>query len=161
VAEEKIRLQWIEYFYKFAELASTRSTCLRRQVGAVAIKENRLLASGYNGAPSKIPHCESRGCLRTRLNIPSGERLDVCWAAHAEQNVIVQAAIHGVCLKDSTLIITNQPCFTCAKLIINTKFNKVIFKESYPDELTINLFGAAMGTVFKENEFSVWEFNYF
>lgn len=133
------RPSWDEYFMKMAELAATRSTCLRRKVGAVIVREKRVLATGYNGAPSGLAHCEEVGCLREKLGIPSGERHEICRGAHAEQNAIIQAATLGVSLKGSTLYSTNQPCIICAKMIINAGLKKIIAKGGYPDKLAAEL----------------------
>lgn len=127
------RPSWDEYFSAMVQLASLRSTCLRRQVGAVIVRDNHVLASGYNGAPRGVSHCEV--CLRTRLNIPSGEKLDICRAAHAEQNVICQAAHEGIKIQNSTLYVSVSPCFTCAKMIINSGISVVKYIDGYPDEL--------------------------
>ena len=121
---------------KIAELAATRSTCLRRQVGAVIVKDKKILTTGYNGAPSGLQHCLDIGCLRDKLGIPSGERHELCRATHAEQNAIVQAALFGVSIKDSTLYSTTQPCILCTKLIINAGIKKIVIKHSYPDKMS-------------------------
>jgi len=121
---------------KIAELAATRSTCLRRQVGAVIVKDKKILATGYNGAPSGLRHCLDIGCLRDKLGIPSGERHELCRATHAEQNAIVQAALFGVSIRNSTLYSTTQPCILCTKLIINAGIKKIVIKDSYPDKMS-------------------------
>ena len=126
---------WDEYFIGIADLVSKRSTCLRRQVGAVLVKDKRILATGYNGAPSRIVHCSERGCLRQKLSIPSGERHELCYGLHAEQNAFLQAALHGTSLKDSTLYCNTQPCIICAKMIINAGIREVVIKGDYPDKL--------------------------
>lgn len=133
------RPSWDEYFMKMAELAATRSTCLRRKVGAVIVREKRVLATGYNGAPSGLAHCEEVGCLREKLGIPSGERHEICRGAHAEQNAIIQAATLGVSLTGSTLYSTNQPCIICAKMVINAGLKKIVTKGGYPDKLASEL----------------------
>jgi len=120
---------------QIAELVATRSTCLRRKVGAVLVKDKRILATGYNGAPRNLPHCEVTGCLREKLRIPSGERQEICRGLHAEQNAIIQAALYGTSIKGSTLYCTHQPCITCSKMIINAGIEKVVFKGEYPDRL--------------------------
>lgn len=132
----KTRPSWDEYFMRIAELAATRSTCLRRQVGAVIVKDKKILATGYNGAPSGLKHCLDIGCLRDKLGIPSGERHELCRATHAEQNAIVQAALFGVSIKDSTMYSTTQPCILCSKLIINAGIKKIVIKDSYPDPMS-------------------------
>jgi dCMP deaminase len=129
------RPSWDEYFLEMSKLISKRSTCLRRHVGAVAVRDKRILATGYNGAPSGLAHCNDIGCIRQKLNIPSGQRQELCRGLHAEQNVIIQAVIHKVDLKDSVLYITNQPCVTCTKMLISVGVKKIIILEGYPDEL--------------------------
>jgi dCMP deaminase len=130
------RPDWDEYFLDIAELVSRRATCRRRSVGAVLVKEKRILATGYNGAPSGLRHCLDLGCLREQNNVPSGERHELCRGLHAEQNSIIQAALHGVSVKDATLYCTNHPCVICAKMIINAGVAKVIFREGYSDQLS-------------------------
>ena len=120
---------------KIAELVSTRSTCLRRKVGAVIVKEKRILATGYNGAPTGLKHCDETGCLREKLKIPSGERHELCRGLHAEQNAIIQAAYYGVSIKGSVLYVTCHPCSVCAKMIINAGIKEVVIKEGYPDKM--------------------------
>ena len=146
VTEEMItptRIPWREYFMKIAELASERSTCLRRKVGAVAVRDNRILATGYNGAASGAPHCLDEGCLREELGIPSGERHELCRAIHAEMNVIIQASLHGVSLKGAELYCTHKPCFICAKMLVNAGIKTIIVHQAYPDENTDTLFSMA------------------
>ncbi len=128
---------WDEYFLQIAELVSKRSTCLRRKVGALVVKDRRILATGYNGTPSGITHCFKVGCLREKMNVPSGKRHELCRGLHAEQNVLLQASLHGVSLKDSTLYITNQPCIICAKMIINAGIREVVVAGSYPDLMAL------------------------
>ncbi len=122
------RPDWNEYFMSIAELVSKRSTCLRRKVGAVIVKDKRILSTGYNGAPSGIKHCIETGCLRERLNVPSGERHELCRGLHAEQNAIIQAAYHGVEIKDSVIYCTNLPCVICTKMLINAGRRKTLCK---------------------------------
>lgn len=131
-----MRPSWDEYFMEMAEIVKTRSTCLRRQVGAVVVKKKRILASGYNGAPTGLKHCEETGCLREQLGIPSGQRHELCRGLHAEQNAIIQASLHGVKLEGATIYVTHQPCIICAKMVINTGITKLVFKGDYPDELS-------------------------
>jgi dCMP deaminase len=130
------RPSWDEYFMGIARLAATRSTCLRRQVGAVIVKDKRVLTTGYNGAPAGLPHCLDIGCLRDKLKIPSGERHELCRATHAEQNAIVQAAALGVSIKDSVMYSTTHPCILCTKLIINAGIRKIVIEDSYPDQMS-------------------------
>lgn len=132
----RVRPTWDEYFMHIAELAATRSTCLRRQVGAVIVKDKKILATGYNGAPSGLKHCLDIGCLREKLKIPSGERHELCRATHAEQNAIVQAALFGVSIQDSAMYSTTQPCILCTKLIINAGIKKIVIQDSYPDRMS-------------------------
>lgn len=133
------RPSWDEYFMQIVDLVKTRSTCLRRQVGALIVKDKRILASGYNGAPAGVRHCEEVGCLRQQLNIPSGERHELCRAIHAEQNAIVQAAYSGTSVQGATLYVSLQPCSLCAKLMINAGIKKLVYRGSYPDELSLSL----------------------
>jgi dCMP deaminase len=130
------RPSWDEYFISIAGLVSTRSTCLRRKVGAVLIRDKKILATGYNGAPSNIKHCEKTGCLREKLRIPSGERHELCRGLHAEQNAILQAALHGVTVKDATLYSTTQPCIICAKMLINAGIKEIVIAGHYPDKMS-------------------------
>ena len=129
------RPTWDEYFMERAELARQRSTCLRRGVGAVIVKDNRVIATGYNGVPKGIRHCEETGCLRQQLNVPSGKMHELCRGLHAEQNAIIQAACMGSSIEGGTLYCTTQPCVICTKMIINAGIKRVVIKESYPDEL--------------------------
>ncbi len=137
------RPSWHEYFMNICGLVATRSTCTRRKVGAVLVKRKRILCSGYNGAPSKVPHCFETGCLREQLNVPSGEKHELCRGVHAEQNAIVQAAYHGIKVKDSTLYCTNQPCSICAKIIINAGIKIIYYKDGYDDPLSLDMFEKA------------------
>jgi dCMP deaminase len=137
----KKRPDWDTYFLRITQFVASRSTCLRRQVGAVIVKDRRILATGYNGAPNGVRHCFQLpgGCLRESRNIPSGQRQELCRGLHAEQNAILQAAAFGVSLKDSELYCTHQPCVTCAKMLINAGIKRVVFLGSYPDELSLEL----------------------
>jgi dCMP deaminase len=116
-------------------LVAKRSTCLRRHVGAVLVKDKKILATGYNGAPSGLEHCLDVGCLRDQLGIPSGERHELCRGLHAEQNAIIQAAYHGVQIRGATLYCTNHPCIICSKMIINAGIQRIIYEEGYADAL--------------------------
>ncbi len=129
------RPDWNSYFMEIATLVSKRSTCLRRQVGAIVVKDRNILTTGYNGVPSGITHCEVTGCLREKLNVPSGERHELCRGLHAEQNAIIQAAYHGTSIKDSVLYCTNLPCSICSKMIINAGIKKIIYQDGYMDKL--------------------------
>lgn len=131
-----MRASWDEYFMEIAEIVKTRSTCLRRQVGAVIVKDNRIITTGYNGAPSGLRHCtEMGGCERQRLGIPSGERHELCRALHAEQNAIIQAAKLGISTDQSAIYVTVQPCVICAKMLINAGIVRIVHKGDYPDAL--------------------------
>jgi len=137
------RPSWDDYFLDIASLVSTRSTCLRRKVGAVLVRDKRILASGYNGAPSSIEHCSIAGCVREKLKIPSGERHELCRGLHAEQNAFLQAALHGTSLKDAILYSTIQPCIICAKMIINAGIREIVYRGAYPDKMAMDFLKAA------------------
>lgn len=132
----RVRPDWDTYFMEMASLASRRSSCLRRAVGAVLVRDKRLLATGYNGVPSGVTHCEMTGCLREKLQVPSGERHELCRGLHAEQNAIIQAALHGVSTKGAVLYCTTLPCIICAKMLINAGVRKVYYLDGYSDSLT-------------------------
>lgn len=134
--EKKERPDWDSYFMAITVLVSKRSTCTRRSVGAVIVKDKRILSTGYNGAPSGIEHCSEIGCLREKLNVPSGEKHELCRGIHAEQNAIIQAAFHGVSIKGATLYCTNQPCSICAKMIINAGIKNIFYQEGYADSMS-------------------------
>ncbi len=133
--ENHNRPDWDTYFMRMAALVATRSTCLRRHVGAILVRDRRILASGYNGAPQKLDHCLDVGCLRAELNVPSGERHELCRGIHAEQNAIIQAALFGVSTQDSVLYCTTKPCIICTKMLINAGVKKFVVSEMYPDDL--------------------------
>ena len=133
------RPSWDSYFMQMAQVVAGRSTCLRRQVGAVLVKDKQILSTGYNGSPSGLQHCDEIGCLRQSLGVPSGERHEICRAVHAEQNALVQAAKHGVAITGADLYTTHQPCVLCTKLLINAGIIRVIFTHSYPDQLAVNM----------------------
>ncbi|MCI9475190.1 cytidine/deoxycytidylate deaminase family protein [Anaerovoracaceae bacterium 41-7] len=138
------RPTWDEYFMQMAELTAKRSTCLRRQVGAVIVKDKHIVATGYNGAPRGIAHCDEKGgCLRQKMGVPSGQRHELCRALHAEQNAIIQAATLGQSIEDATIYVTNQPCVICAKMIINAGIKRIVVKEGYPDELSVEILDEA------------------
>lgn len=141
--EKNKRPDWDSYYMSMVEIAKERSTCLRRQVGAMVVKDKRILTSGYNGAPKGCRHCEEIGCLRETLKIPSGERHELCRASHAEQNAIVQAAMYGVSIDGATIYVTAQPCAICTKLIINSGIKRVVYKGDYPDDLSMQLLNEA------------------
>ncbi len=135
------RPTWDQYFMSIADLAATRSTCLRRQVGAVIVRDKRMLATGYNGAPKGLQHCLEIGCLREKLAIPSGERHELCRAIHAEQNAVVQAATSGVDISGATIYTTTFPCSLCSKIIINAGLVRIVCRDGYPDDLSRQLLG--------------------
>jgi dCMP deaminase len=137
------RPSWDEYFLEVAHLVSRRSTCIRRNVGAVIVKNKRILATGYNGAPSGLRHCIDIGCLRQKLKIPSGERHELCRALHAEQNALIQASLYGISVMESTLYATNQPCVICAKMLINAGIKEIIVASGYPDQMAMDFFKEA------------------
>ncbi len=138
--------KWDERMMGMAQLVSTWSSCYKvnRKVGAVIVKDKRILTTGYNGAGSGISSCVDRGfCLREQMNIPSGTRHEICYAVHAEQNAIIQAAKLGVSVQGATLYCTHQPCSICAKMIINSGITRVVFDEGYPDKFSIKMFNEA------------------
>ncbi len=145
------RPSWEQYFMDIARLVSTRSTCLRRQVGAVLVRDRQIISTGYNGAPTGVRHCAETGCLRETLAVPSGERHEICRGIHAEQNAVVQAALHGVSTQGATLYCTHQPCSFCSKMIINAGVCRVVFQGDYPDGLSRELLAEA------EVELTSWE----
>ncbi|OHD64819.1 MAG: cytidine deaminase [Spirochaetes bacterium RBG_13_51_14] len=126
---------WDDYFMRLAEDVASRSTCIRRGVGAIIVKDKRILSTGYNGAPTGISHCTEESCLRTKYNVPSGERHELCRGLHAEQNAVIQAAFHGVSINNATIYITHQPCSICTKMLINAGIKKIICKSPYRDPL--------------------------
>lgn len=130
------RPPWDTYFMEIALLVARRSTCTRRSVGAVIVKDKRILSTGYNGAPSGVRHCITVGCLREQLNVPSGERHELCRGIHAEQNAIIQAAFHGVSIRESGLYCTNLPCSICAKMIINAGIREILYLSGYADPMS-------------------------
>jgi dCMP deaminase len=137
------RPSWDEIFMQVAEVVAQRSTCLRRKVGAVLVKDKHIIATGYNGAPAGLPHCTERGeCLRRELNVPSGERHEICHAVHAEQNTIIQAAIHGRDTRGSEIYLTCAPCSICAKMLVNAGVRRVVYWGKYPDKLAMEIMEA-------------------
>lgn len=127
---------WDDYFMEIAGMVASRSTCLRRQVGCVVVKDRRILSTGYNGAPSGVSHCSETGCRREKEGIPSGQRHEMCRGVHAEQNAIIQGARHGIILQGATAYITTQPCSICTKMLINAGIEEIIFEGDYPDEMS-------------------------
>lgn len=130
-----------------AEVVARRSTCLRRNIGAVIVKDKRILATGYNGAPTGLAHCTEVGCLREKLGIPSGERHEICRGLHAEQNALIQAAKYGIAVEGSTIYSTTEPCSLCAKMLINAGINRIVYRDPYPDDLSRLLLSEAGVTV--------------
>ncbi|MBW1745496.1 MAG: cytidine/deoxycytidylate deaminase family protein [Deltaproteobacteria bacterium] len=152
MSDNRTRPSWETYFMDIAHLVAKRSTCRRRAVGALLVKDKRILSTGYNGAPSGLKHCLDIGCLREKLNIASGERHELCRGIHAEQNAIIQAALHGVSIKDATLFCTNQPCLICAKMLINAGITKIYYHSGYPDAMSIGMFKEANVELIKYRE---------
>ncbi len=146
-----MRPSWDEYFVEIAQQVATRSTCLRRHVGAVVVRDKRILSTGYNGPPSGLAHCTEVGCLREQLGIPSGQRQEICRGLHAEQNAIIQAALHGVSTQGATVYVTHQPCVTCAKMIINAGILRAVCLNGYPDELSRQMLSEA------QIELEIWQ----
>ncbi len=139
-SEERLeRIPWDEYFMKIAFLVAERSTCRRHHVGAVIMREKRILTTGYNGAPSGAKDCLELGCLRDEQGIVSGERHEVCRAIHAEQNAVIQAGLHGISIQRATLYCTHTPCILCAKILANAKIERVVACGTYPDQEAIRL----------------------
>lgn len=136
---QMVRPTWDQYFMEITHLVAKRSTCLRRQVGAVLVKDKNILATGYNGAPSGVAHCLDVGCLREQMGVPSGERHELCRGLHAEQNAIIQAAKHGTSIEGSTLYSTTMPCIICTKMIINAGIIRVVYEEGYADQLAATM----------------------
>jgi dCMP deaminase len=132
---EAERPSWDDYFMTIAQEVATRSTCLRRHCGAVIVKDRRMLATGYNGTPKGLRHCEEVGCLREQLGIASGSHHELCRGIHAEQNAVVQAALYGVAIGGSTIYTTHQPCVQCAKILINAGIVEIVYGDAYPDAL--------------------------
>lgn len=135
----KIRPSWDEYFMTLADQVATRTTCLRRAVGAVIVKDRRILATGYNGVPSGLRHCSETGCLRQQLGVPSGQRNEICRGLHAEQNAIIQAARYGINISGASIYINTQPCVVCAKMLINAGIVEIVYRNPYPDDLSMDL----------------------
>ncbi len=133
------RPSWDRYFMSIADLVAERSTCLRRHVGAVIVKDRHILATGYNGPPRGLPHCDETGCIRNELDVPSGERHELCRGIHAEQNAIIQSANYGTGISGSTIYTTHTPCSVCAKMIINAGIDRVVSADDYPDELAAEM----------------------
>ena len=137
------RLGSDEYFLKIASVVAERSTCRRHHIGAVAVRDKHILATGYNGAPAGLKDCLELGCLRDEMGIPSGERHEICRAIHAEQNTIIQAALHGVSLEGSTIYCTHTPCVLCAKMLVNARIKRFVSFGKYDDDAFADLFREA------------------
>lgn len=131
------------YFIEIAQVVSKRSTCMRHKNGAILARDKHIISTGYNGAPSGLPHCSEVGCLREKNMVPSGERHELCRGAHAESNAIVQAALHGINIEGATMYSTHQPCSFCAKMIVNAQIKEVVYLFTYPDELALELLRSA------------------
>ena len=132
-----------EYFLKVASVVAERATCRRHHVGAVAVRDKHILATGYNGAPAGLKDCLELGCLRDEMKIPSGQRHEICRGIHAEQNVIIQASLHGVSLEGSTIYATHTPCVLCAKMLVNARIGRYVSFGRYNDNAFIDLFREA------------------
>jgi len=145
------RMPWPEYFMNITYLVSERSTCLRRRVGAVVVRDKRILATGYNGAPVNVAHCLDVGCLRKQMGVPSGQRHEICRGLHAEQNVIIQAAVHGITIHGAALYCTTHPCVLCAKMLINCGVHYIWYAEDYADDLAADIFKEAGVTAERMN----------
>lgn len=143
------RPAWEDYFMGITALVAQRATCTRRAVGAIIVKDKRILSTGYNGAPTGTRHCLDIGCLREKLNVPSGERHELCRGIHAEQNAIIQAAYHGVSIKGATIFCTNLPCSICTKMIINAGIKKIYYQDGYADSMSEEMFQEAGVEVIK------------
>ena len=145
--------KWDKRFMEMTELVGSWASCYRRKVGAVIIKDKRVMTTGYNGASEGITSCMQRGeCIREKLKIPSGTRAETCYAAHAEQNAIIQAARYGINIDGATLYCTHQPCGICAKMIINAGIKRVVYKDGYPDDFSMQLFREANTQIDKYEE---------
>ncbi|MGI6225649.1 MAG: deoxycytidylate deaminase [Peptococcales bacterium] len=134
-----MRPDWDQYFMEITQVVAKRSTCLRRNVGAIIVKDRHILSSGYNGAPSGLSHCATTGCMREQLQVPPGERHELCRGLHAEQNAIIQAAVHGIQIQGATLYTTTFPCVLCAKMLINAGIVKIVYLGGYPDQLSLDI----------------------
>jgi len=139
--QENHRPSYDEYFMEMAHVVAKRSTCIRRRVGAILVKDKHRLSTGYNGAPKGLNHCEDVGCIRQQLSVKSGERHELCRGLHAEQNAIIQAAVFGISISGSTLYCTNTPCVVCVKMLINAGVKEIIYSGNYPDDLAKKMLG--------------------
>lgn len=137
------RPSWDEYFMSIAGQVSERSTCLRRRTGAVLVRDKRILATGYNGTPRGLRHCGETGCLREQRGIAPGSHHELCRGIHAEQNAVIQGALHGVAVEGATLYTTHQPCVLCVKILLNAGVREVVYRDAYPDPLAEEILGEA------------------
>ncbi len=147
-----VRPDWDSYFMEIAQVVSKRSTCLRRSVGAVLVKDKQILSTGYNGTPKGLPHCEDVGCLRQQLHVPSGQNHELCRGIHAEQNAVIQAAVHGSSTDGATIYCTHQPCVVCTKILINAGIKRIVYANPYPDKLAEEMMHLDKGM-----EIVIWE----
>lgn len=147
------RPSWDSYFMEITKVVASRSTCLRRKVGAIIVRDNRILTTGYNGAPTGLRHCLETGCLRESRGIPSGERHELCRGLHAEQNALIQAALHGISIAGGTFYVTHQPCVLCAKMIANAGIKTIVYQGAYPDKLALEMLAEA-GVELKKMDFN-------
>ncbi len=152
VSMKTTRPEWDRYFLELASMVATRSTCLRRQVGAVLVRNERIVSTGYNGAPRGIKHCIDWGCLRESMAIPSGHRYELCRGVHAEQNAIINAAFYGVATENTVLYCTEQPCMICARMVINAGIHKVVYQGLFQDQIALDLLEEAGITAIKKTE---------
>lgn len=139
MSELQERPSWDEYFMTLANQVATRTTCIRRAVGCVLVRDKRIIATGYNGAPSGLRHCAEIGCMRQQLGVPSGQKHELCRALHAEQNALIQAARYGLSVEGATLYVNTQPCVLCAKMLINAGICEIVYANPYPDELAMSM----------------------
>ena len=139
MSELQERPSWDEYFMTLANQVATRTTCIRRAVGCVLVRDKRIIATGYNGAPSGLSHCAEIGCMRQQLGVPSGQKHELCRALHAEQNALIQAARYGLSVEGATIYVNTQPCVLCAKMLINAGICEIVYANPYPDELAMSM----------------------
>ncbi len=149
---QEVRPSWLEYFMAITELVAQRSTCIRRNVGAVLVRDKHIISTGYNGVPTGIKHCYETGCLREEYLVSSGERHELCRGLHAEQNAIIQAALHGISVRNATVFCTNMPCSICSKMLINARIKAIYYKEGYSDSLSSSLLNEADIPLIKVDE---------
>jgi dCMP deaminase len=143
------RPSWTEYFMRITSDVAERATCVKRKVGAIIVKDNHILSTGYNGSPKGFKHCTEKTCIRKQMEVPSGQRHELCRGLHAEQNAIIQAAVHGVKIDEGTLFCTFQPCVICVKMMINAGIKKLVYSGGYPDDLAAEMLKESKIEVFK------------